>query len=220
MVIKGYNDIMYSMATNPFRPFPIMLRGLDRRGAANGTALANKISPSVLSAFGPSLSGVAHIPNWQQNIIESARIADDIIEWTFGRMLPWVGHKSWKPTGCPGDWMMGLIGTNFDERELPPPTPYWAADHNHEAWPVVGFGYLERDRQGYGDYVSFFQDFLNKTSPEGCPVDGIWGPLSSDRLFKFQGYFQAQGFPCRYNGVTDQATCATIKWIGTVEGIL
>ena len=220
MVNKGYSDIMYSLAANPFRPVPLELRGLAVRGAANGTTTANTISPSVLFPFGPSLSGIAHIPNWQENIIESARIADDIIEWTFGKAMPWVGHRDWKATACPGDWMYQMVKSAFDERPAPAPIPIWVADPDHSRWPIVGFNYMTRDPYGQDGYVHFFQDFLNKTSPEGCPVDGVWGPISSDRLFKFQGYFAAQGYPCRPTGITDQNTCATIKWIGTVEGIL
>lgn len=219
VVNKGYSDIMYNMALNPFRPVPIELRGLTVRGAANGTTVSNTVSPSVLGVFGPNLSGIAHIPNWQENLIGSARVVDDLIEWNFGKQLPWVGHKDWKPTGCPGDWLYGLIHSAFDERPLPPPVeqPFVPAE-DLAARPIVGFNHLERDDANNG-YVRWVQNFLNHTAPEGCPVDGIWGWISHDRLTKFQGYFQAQGFPCRINGMTDLNTWATIHYIATVEGI-
>ncbi len=216
MVNKGYSDIMYSWGLNPFRPVPIELRGSKVRGAANGTNTSNMVSPSVLGVFGPNLSGISHIPNWQANLIESARVVDDILEWEFGKALPWVGHRDWKPTGCPGDWMYNLIHSQFDERPLPPPVevPFTPAADLADR-PVVGYQNMER-----GDYVRWVQNFLNSTSPEGCPVDGIWGFISWDRLTKFQGYFQAQGFPCRVNGITDLNTWATIHYIATVEGII
>lgn len=219
MVNKGYSDIMYSIGLNPFRPIPIELRGLKVRGAANGTNTSNMVSPSVLVPIGPDLSGVSGIPNWQENLLAGARLADDIIEYTFGRQLPWVGHRDWKPTGCPGTWFYNLIHSQFDERPLPPPVevPFTlAADLAQRA--IVGFNHLERDNADNG-YVRWVQNFLNHTSPEGCPVDGIWGWISHDRLMKFQGYFQAQGFPCRPNGLTDLDTWATIHYIATVEGI-
>lgn len=221
MVAKGYSDIMYSIGLNPFRPKPIELRGTKVRGAANGTALANTVSPSVLVPVGPTLSGVVHIPGWQENLLEGARIADDIIEYTFGGYLPWVGHRYWKPTGCPGTWFMNMITGQFDEqnRPLPPPVLHFTPDPDLTKRPYVGYFFLQRDPEDDG-YVHWVQDFLNRTSPEGCPVDGIWGPISDDRVRKFQGYFQAQGFPCRVSGIVDLDTWATIHYIATVEGIV
>jgi hypothetical protein len=220
MMVKGYSDIMYNLGANPFRPKPLMLRGLQNRNAANGTTLGNRISPSVLFPFGPSMSGITHIPNWQDNLIESARIADDMIEYTFGKTLPWVGHKYWKATACPGEWMMALINAQFDERPLPPPAPQFTPDPDLRKRPIVGFNYVMWDGFNEDGYVRWVQDFLNRTSVEGCPVDGVWGWISHERLIKFQGYFAQQGFPCRPNGMTDLDTWATIHYIATIEGIV
>lgn len=221
MVNKGYTDIMYSIGLNPFRPMPVELRGLGVRGAANGTTTGNKVSPSVLVPVGPNLSGVSHIPGWQDNLIAGARLADDIIEFTFGRQMPWIGHNVWKPTACPGRWFQGLITSQFDDRPLPAPLPIepFVAATDLAQRPIVGFNHLERDPNPDGGYVRLVQDFLNRTAPEGCSVDGIWGWISHDRLTKFQGYFQAQGFPCRVNGMTDLDTWATIHYVATVAGI-
>lgn len=222
MITKGYSDIMYSIGTNPFRPQVIILRGLGVRGAANGSSFSNMVSPSVLIPIGPNLTGVSHIPHWLDNLIESCRMADDVIEWEFGRGLPWVPHKAWRPTACPGDMFSGLIAEAFDERPPPPVFPVWYPDPDLTNRPMVGFGHLERDT-GDDGYVWWVQRFLNQTAPEGCPVDGIWGPISHDRLCKFQGYFyQAgnHGLPHPPNGLTDLDTWAMIHLVATVEGIV
>lgn len=223
MFSKGYSDIMYNFGANPFRPVPLVQRGLNNRNAANGNAVGNETSVSVLMPFGPDLTWVKQIPNWESNIIASCRIIDDICEQHFHRALAWTPHKYWRPTGCPGDWMTKLIAENFDE-VAPPPFVPWMPDPDFTKRPVVGFkkygGVVEWD--GFVDfgYVRWVQMFLNRTSPEGCAQDGVWGRQSDDRLRKFQGYFAQQGFPCHSNGITDRDTWATIHWIATVEGIV
>lgn len=219
MVNKGYSDIMYNMGAGVFTPSPMWLRGLDNRNAANGDTASNMTGPSVLFPWGPTLAGVRHIENWQQNAIASALELDRLFTARWGVELVWVGHRNWRPSGCPGDLVLRWILDIFNRRQGPPPPTPWLPDPDFTKRPKVGYGQIVRDVENYG-YVHWVQMFLNATSPEGCPVDGIWGPISHDRLLKFQGYFQQVGFPCTPTGFTDKNTWGTIHWIATQQGIV
>lgn len=220
MVNKGYSDVMYNAFPSPFRPAVILGRGLDNRNAANGTTNANLASMSCCLPMGPTLSVIDRIPNGRENLLASCRLFDDMVEQKFGKALPWVGHQFWRPTACPGDWFMNEIRAQFDERKPPAPPTIWYPAPDYRDREIVGYGQKVWD--GFADfgYVRWVQMFLNRTSPEGCPVDGVWGPISHDRLLKFQGYFRQVGFPCLVNGITDDPTWATINWIATAEGIV
>lgn len=220
MYQKGYSDIMYNFFPSPFRPAVILGRGLDNRNAANGTQTGNLVSMSVCLPIGPTLSYLDKIPNGRATLLESCVLADQLIEGHFGKKLPWVGHQTWRPTQCPGEWFMEQILGKFDDRPLPEIPPVWMPDPDYSKRPIVGLGHITWD--GFNDYgyVRWVQNFLNRTSPEGCAVDGVWGRQSDDRLRKFQGYFRQQGFPCTVNGITDLNTWATIHWIATQEGIV
>lgn len=220
MYSKGYSDVMYNLFPSPHRPAVIMGRGPSNRNAANGDFVGNETSMSVCLPIGPNLTYLDKIPNGRENILASCRMADEMLEGYFGKKLAWVGHQYWRPTACPGDWFMAEIISHFDDVKPPPPPVVWYPDPDLSKRPLVGLGAMTWD--GYKDYgyVRWVQMFLNRTSPEGCAVDGVWGRQSDDRLRKFQGYFKQQGFPCTVNGLTDQNTWATIHWIATVEGIV
>lgn len=220
MYTKGYSDVMYNFFPSPHRPAVIMGRGPRNRNAANGNTTGNLVSMSVCLPIGPNLTYLDRIPNGRDNLIASCLLADQLIEEHFGKSLPWVGHQAWRPTSCPGDWFMSKVNNHFDDRPRPDIPPVWMPNPDYTQRPIVGFSNVTWD--GYNDYgyVHWVQNFLNRTSPEGCPVDGVWGPISDDRLRKFQGYFHAQGFPCLPNGITDLNTWATIHWIATQEGIV
>lgn len=220
MINKGYSDIMYNLAPSPFEVAVLDLRGLDNKNAANGSVSGNSTSMSVCLPIGPNLTYLDRIPNGRETLLASCRLADDMIEGKFGKSLPWVGHQYWRPTACPGDWFMDEIRAQFDERPVPDPPILWQPDPDLTKRPVVGYGHVTWD--GFMDYgyVRWVQNFLNRTSPEGCPVDGVWGSISHDRLIKFQGYFRMQGFPCKVNGITDLDTWATIHFIAVQENIV
>lgn len=220
MFSKGYSDVMYNAFPSPFEPAVILGRGLKNRNAANGSSTGNLVSMSCCLPIGPRLTYLDRIPNGRQNLLDSCRMFDDMCEAEFNILLPWVGHQIWRPTACPGDWFMAEIKSMFDERTPPPPYTVWLPDPNYLNRPIVGYRHIVWD--GYVDYgyVRWVQNFLNRTAPEGCPVDGVWGAISDDRLRKFQGYFKQVGFPCEVNGITDHNTWATINWIATAEGIV
>ncbi len=226
MYSKGYSDIMYNFSPSPFRPAVIMLRGPENRNAANGSAGSNLVSMSCVLPIGPNLTYLDRIPNGRENLLASCLLVDQFIEKFFGKPLPWVGHRDVRATACPGAWFYGKILEHFDNRPAPVIPPAWMPDPDYTKRPNVGppTG-ITWDGFKTDGYVHWLQNFLNRTSPEGCPVDGVWGPVTADRVRKFQGYFRAQGFQVpKYGeagfGMVDQKTWPTIHYIATVEGIV
>lgn len=214
MVNKGYSDIMYNLGANPFDSRPLILRGLDRRNAANGTTTGNMVSPSVLFPQGPLLSWMKKIPNWEDNLLSSAMACDELIEKRWGKSLAWVPHSSWRPTSCPGDWALNKLKA-FDGRPTPPAPDVWMPAADWADRPIVGGPGLRWDGMVDMGYVRWVQNFFNITSPHGCPVDGVWGPITELRTAEYQSFF---GLPRL--GFVDKTTWAYIHWIATEQGIV
>lgn len=221
---KGYSDIMYSGGANPFDPRPMVLRGLDNMGAANGDRVKNGLGPSFLFPWGPDMIWVTRIPNWEDNILSSAQAWDALVQEHFGKDMGWSDHQGiGRATACAGDW----IRARFEQLDFrpAPPLPVWRPPYAFTERALIGL--KKRSSRaiqwmGFQDYseVNYLQDFLNMTSPLGCPVTGVWDAISDDRLFKFQGYMAQHGFPCRPNGLSDADTWATVVLVCAQQGIL
>lgn len=225
MFVKTYSDIMYNFGGNVFDPRPMELGGLNSIGAANGGGVTNALGPSFLFPWGPDMTFVQSIPNWEDNVISSAQAFDALVAEKFGNDLPWDDHQGvGRATACAGNYVRSLLDT-FDGRPPAPQVPRWLPDPNFKARPKVGlemYGGLAWD--GYVDYgyVRWVQMFLNTTAEigRGCSVTGVWDSSHDRCLTNFQGYFHAQGFPCPVTHVTDEGTWATIHLFATQLGIV
>lgn len=222
MVSKGYSDIMYSFSPNPFDSRPIELRGIGKKGAANGSDSANRRSPSVVHPWGPNMTYVSRIPNWEANILASCQAIDAIAEMAFNKDLPWVGHHVWRPTACAGPWVEAhLAAYNVRKPAVPEIPAWWMPDPDYSQRPWIGQGSYAGHNllawDGFLDYgyVRWLQMFLNYTSPNGCPVDGTWGPITQLRVNEFQTYFGIPRIPC-----VDTRTWSVIHWVATQQGIV
>jgi hypothetical protein len=173
---KGYSDIMYNVAINPFEPGVIELRGVGVRGAANGSADSNRISPSVLFFQGPDTA--------ETSLIEAAgaQYADQLFEDFAGRQLPWVPHNRWRSTSCPGPAIERHLAL-FDGRELILPPVFNPGPLQDR--PTLSLG--GRDTEGDG-YVHYAQRVVNAASiPLG--VDGVFGESTLWAVMAFQDRF-------------------------------
>ncbi len=192
MDTKGYSDIMYSLCLNPFRPSVIDLRGIIKRGAANGSVDSNRKSPAVLIPLG--LYGTLLNVNEEAagNLIGSAWMADALIEREYGKSLAWVGHDYWRPTACPGAWSRSMLPT-FDMKFatppfVPAPPMRFVPNPDVNSRPYLHVG--ARDMVDVGDgYVHYVQRVLLANGKQ-IAVDGIYGMQTAGFVTEVQRFFK------------------------------
>lgn len=225
---KGYSDIMYNLGLSPFSSDVYLLRGLENRNAANGSTQSNQASISVLVPLGPAAK-VLEIPEARNNIFYGAVKADLLIKQEFGKNLSWVGHQFWKPTACPGTWMMGQLA-GIDHAVEPPITPIQFVpnpDYSKRPWLSVGStdqtAATTAGEEYIGDgYVSFLQRVLNGAAGQNIAVDGIFGGgegnahtnTTESAVRNVQAYF---GYLA--DGIVWTETWGLIHWIATMNSI-
>jgi hypothetical protein len=106
---RGWSDIGYSFAVDPWGLHIWGLRGLNVSQAAQGTSVGNKTSHSILVATG--LGDGAVDPACLQLV---DKFADYLADAEGCKNLV-IGHRDWKSTTCPGDELYGsLSDLNLD----------------------------------------------------------------------------------------------------------
>jgi hypothetical protein len=208
---KGYSDVMYNVAIDPFEPGVIELRGVEWRGAANGSGDANRRSPSVLFIQGPASP--------ETSLIEAAgaQYADKLFEAFAGRPLPWFPHSRWRPTSCPGVSVTRHLEL-FNGRELILPPVFRPGPL--EQRPTLSLG--GRDTMGDG-HVHYLQRVINAAGIE-VGVDGIFGDRSVWATMEFQVKFRvpitpADGFVHDTPGVVGLFTWAKVDEVARYLGV-
>lgn len=208
---KGYSDVMYNVAINPFEPGVIELRGIDRRGAANGSADSNRRSPSVLFIQGPDTADTSLIE------AAGAQYADQLFEEFAGGPLPWVPHSRWRPTSCPGAAVARHLEL-FEGRGLLLPPVFVPGPL--ETRPTLSLG--GRDTQGDG-HVHYAQRVINAAGID-VGVDGIFGDRTLWATMEFQAKFRvpitaADGFVHDTPGVVGLFTWAKLDEVARYLGV-
>ena len=118
---RGWSDIAYNFANDPWGNYLWEGRGLNVRSAAQGTAVGNDTSHAIYTATGlgdgPIMQASLDMIDEAATFIAANTQADDIL----------VGHRDWKGTTCPGNFIYGeLSQLNEDGDEEPgtlDPTP-------------------------------------------------------------------------------------------------
>jgi len=117
---RGWSDYAYSFGNDPWGHYLWEGRGLNVRTASQGTTVGNDTSHSIFTA-----TGLGDPPVLQ----ESVDNLDESVLWiannTNAQDLT-VGHRDWKQTACPGDFLYGQLSELNAEDEEPgavDPTP-------------------------------------------------------------------------------------------------
>lgn len=219
MDTKGYSAIMYNVGLSPFSPNVYGLRGLDVRGAANGSTYANGVSLSALIPVGPWITQVGHAG--RDNIREGLLGLDAYLELEYGVLMPWVAHSDWRPTGCPGDWGRALL-PEFNNRDLRHQLVRWRPGPEWELYSTYSRGSQDDPVVGDG-YVHWIQRILNGVAGQGVAVDGIFGRKTEDAVKNLQRWYIAlgQGGIRQVDGVVSVAngTWPLLVWLGAAHNI-
>ena len=99
MAGRGWSDFAYNFAVDPWGLHAWEGRGLDVRPASQGTTVGNNTSHSVYVATG---LGDGPVTEGCLDLI------DDLGDWIAregGTENMFVGHRDWKSTTCPGDFL-------------------------------------------------------------------------------------------------------------------
>lgn len=208
---KGYGDVMYNVAINPFEPGVIEMRGVEWRGAANGSSDSNRRSPSVLFIQGPDSADTSLIE------AAGAQFADKLFEEFAGGPLPWVPHSRWRPTSCPGQAVVRHLDL-FEGRGLIMPPVFVPGPL--EQRPTLSLG--GRDVEGDG-HVHYAQRVFNAAGIE-VGVDGIFGDRTLWATMEFQVKFRvpitaADGFVHDDPGVVGLFTWAKVDEVARYLGV-
>jgi len=107
---RGWSDIGYSFAVDPWGHHIWELRGLGVAQAAQGTSVGNKTSHSILVA-----TGIGDGPVRGECLALVDQFAE-YLEAEHGCQNLILGHRDWKKTSCPGDELYGALSDlNLDE---------------------------------------------------------------------------------------------------------
>jgi len=142
---RGWSDIGYSFAVDPWGLHIWELRGLHTVQAAQGTSVGNRTSHSILVATGLGDGAVD---------LGCLQLVDKFAEYladTEGCQNLIVGHRDWKSTGCPGDELYGALS----DLNLDPPDGDTGEQHTDPdvladvlAVMILEGGYAVVDRVG------------------------------------------------------------------------
>jgi hypothetical protein len=99
---RGWSDIAYNYLGCP-HDYLYEGRGYDRRSSANGYERANEISFAVQGIWGDQ-DGVP-----PDNLKRAIRYGIDILRSKGGASDKLHGHRDWKSTSCPGDYLYAWV---------------------------------------------------------------------------------------------------------------
>jgi len=165
---KGWSDFAYSFAVDPWGDHVYEGRGLDVRPASQGTTEGNETSHSIYV-----MTGLGDGPVTTKCVGLINDLADYIaVEGTADPMV--VGHRDWKSTTCPGDFLYGMLD-QLNELDVNSNEP--VAEAIHLQAPVAIFalegGYAMVDVNGrvegrgdadvYGDLRDVYGDLRWET---------------------------------------------------------
>lgn len=190
---KDWIDIAYSWLTCDHGSI-YEGRGWGRRTAANGTNWGNE-----------HYHAVCHVTDGMPTEL-GIRAINTVLYEHGKRYENDIHPHSWfKPTGCPGDQIRGLlasgrIGPNIDAPIPKPPPPHYPTVRAivNANMPIV--------REGQdGQHVEDVQYLLRKFN-QRVAVDGDFGPATRRAVTNVQAFFKAHGANISVDGVVGPQT--------------
>lgn len=114
---RGWSDIAYNYLACPHN-YLYEGRGYDRRSSANGNDHANAVSFAVQGIWGDK-SGKP-----PADLLRAIRYGIDLLRRKGGASNKLHGHRDWKSTSCPGDYLYNWvrIGCPAPDDAVKPPT--------------------------------------------------------------------------------------------------
>jgi len=157
---RGWSDFAYNHAVDPWGLFVWEGRGVDVRPAAQGTTVGNNTSHAIYIPTGTGDPNVTvecleTIDQWGTHLAESKGIEDLL-----------VGHRDWKDTTCPGDFLYGTLSELNENLE-----PVEEDDGVDSMGDIVA---IFSQGDGYG-----MVDALGEVQTFGAPHRGDMNGLSS-----------------------------------------
>jgi hypothetical protein len=143
---KGWSDIAYSFAVDPWGLGVWELRGLDVNSGANGTTTWNNKSHAILVMNG---LGDPNVTNEALTVIDE--LIDHIAEaGSAERTIK--AHREVRQTNCPGDYLTGLLAL-FNDNAFEAKEPVFVQKEHHSTGEPVaiftlGNGYCMVDANG------------------------------------------------------------------------
>jgi hypothetical protein len=189
---RGWSDFAYSWAADPWGHSIWEGRGLDIRPASQGTTVGNNTSHSILVATGlgdgPVTDECLDLVDEFTNYLHRTEGTDDLL----------VGHRDWKATTCPGDFLYNaLTDLNADKPVDGTGQPVMEPGHLDDVLAIFtqkgGYGVVDSDgtvamfgeAEHHGDV-----DHLNLAAPivdaESTPSgEGYYLVAADGGLFTF-----------------------------------
>ena len=100
---RGWSDIAYSFLADPWGHAIWECRGIDVRPASQGTSVGNNTSHAI-----QVVTGIGD-PDTPEACLQLVDAFVDAMALEYGTQSIIVGHRDWKSTGCPGDFLYSSL---------------------------------------------------------------------------------------------------------------
>ena len=161
---RGWSDFAYNFAVDPWGLHVWEGRGLDVRPASQGTAVGNNTSHSIYVATG---LGDGPVSDYCLDVI------DDLGDWIAREgdtENMFVGHRDWKSTTCPGDFLYDSLSELNTE---PPIDGTGVREAEPAVDPLFDVVSLFRQAGGYGAVSSEGEVWMSDGAIHRGDMDGV-----------------------------------------------